>query len=97
VDALEIRYESREVTVRGEPVELAPKEFELLRLMSANAGCWVHLDTIVGRLWDGDEKKRCLLRMLVGGLRRKLGDSAAEPTWIFNQRGVGYRVPGRDG
>ncbi|MCY4372302.1 MAG: response regulator, partial [Spirochaetaceae bacterium] len=97
VDGMEIRYESREVSVRGARVELAPKEFELLRLLSANAGRWVHADTLLRRLWAEGDGKPHLLRMLVGGLRRKLGDSAAEPTWIFNARGVGYRVPGPDG
>ena len=82
--------------MRGAPVELAPKEFELLRLLS-NAGRWVHADTILRRLWAEGDGKPHLLRMLVGGLRRKLGDSAAEPTWIFNAHGVGYRIPGPDG
>jgi len=27
------------------------------------------------------------------GLRAKLGEDAARPTWIFNERGVGYRMP----
>jgi len=30
-------------------------------------------------------------------LRRKLGDSAASPAYIRNERGVGYRMPEPDG
>ena len=31
------------------------------------------------------------VRTAVKKLRRKLGDRAADPTYIFNERGVGYR------
>ena len=34
-----------------------------------------------------------LVRIFVRTLRRKLGDDAEDPTWIFNLRGVGYRMP----
>ena len=37
-----------------------------------------------------------LVRMFVSNLRRKLGDSAAEPVWIFNERSVGYRMASPD-
>lgn len=30
--------------------------------------------------------------VFVNDLRRKLGEDAAEPTWIFNERGAGYRL-----
>ena len=33
-----------------------------------------------------------LVRNFVRNLRRKLGESAASPTWLFNERGVGYRM-----
>ena len=32
----------------------------------------------------------------IASLRRKLGDDAANPAWIFNERGVGYRMPRPD-
>jgi len=38
------------------------------------------------------------VRALVKQIRAKLGDDAANPTWIFNERGVGYRMakPGEE-
>ena len=33
------------------------------------------------------------MRAFVKQLRQKLGDDAANPAWIFNVRGVGYRMP----
>ena len=91
---LAIHYESRQVTVGGAAVELTATEYELLRLLSINAGRVVHNDIILLKIWDGrDGAKANRVRIFVRTLRRKLGDSAENPTWIFNLRGVGYRMP----
>ncbi len=89
-----IEYEPRRVTVCGTEVELTATEYELLRLLSVNAGKVVHFDTLLRRIWEGrDNADANLVRIFVRTLRSKLGDSAEHPTWIFNQRGVGYRMP----
>ncbi len=91
---LAIAYETRRVTVRGGEVALTATEYELLRLLSVNAGRVVHFDTILRRIWEGrDGADANLVRIFVRTLRGKLGDDAENPTWIFNQRGVGYRMP----
>ena len=91
---LAIEYEPRRVTVGGDEVELTATEYELLRLLSINAGRVVHFDTLLRRIWDGREGADAnLVRIFVRTLRRKLGDDAEDPTWIFNLRGVGYRMP----
>ena len=91
---LAIAYEPRRVTVGGAEVDLTATEFELLRLLSVNAGRVVHHDTILRRIWDGrDGADANLVRIFVQTLRRKLGDDAQDPIWIFNRRGVGYRMP----
>ena len=91
---LAIEYERRAVTVGGAEVALTVTEYELLRLLSVNAGRVVHFDTILRRIWDGrDGADANLVRIFVRTLRAKLGDDAENPTWIFNQRGVGYRMP----
>ena len=92
--ALAIAYEERRVTVGGAEVDLTATEFDLLRLLSVNAGRVVHHDTILRRIWDGREGADAnLVRIFVRTLRAKLGDDAENPTWIFNRRGVGYRMP----
>ena len=91
---LEIRYESGEVTVRGETVDLTAMEYEVLRLLSVNAGRVVHHDTLLRRVWEGRKNADAnLVRIFVRNLRRKLGDDAGDPAWIFTRRGVGYRMP----
>jgi DNA-binding response OmpR family regulator/signal transduction histidine kinase len=90
---LAIHYETRKVTLSGEPVDLTAREFELLRLLSVNAGRVVHFDTLLRRVWAGrDGADANAVRMFVRNVRRKLGENATAPVWIFNQRGVGYRM-----
>ena len=88
-----IDYEQRRVTVGGEAVELTATEYELLRVLSLDAGRVVDFDTLLRRVWaKRDNADANLVRIFVRNLRRKLGDSAASPAYIFNQRGVGYRM-----
>ena len=91
---LAIEYGPHRVTVGGAEVELTSTEYELLRLLSVNAGRVVHFDTLLRRIWDGREgANSSLVRVFVQTLRAKLGDDAKNPTWIFNRHGVGYRMP----
>ena len=91
---LAIHYDSAEVTVRGRPVDLTATEYELLRLLSVNAGRVMRHDTLVEQIWDGRENADSnLVRIFVRNLRHKLGDDARNPTWIVTRRGLGYLMP----
>ena len=90
---LAIDYGRRRVTVAADAVNLTPTEYELLRVLSLNAGRVVTYDTLLRRVWNGRSSADAnLVRIFVRNLRRKLGDDAANPAWIFNERGVGYRM-----
>ena len=95
---LVIDYGQRRVSVAGRTVALTVTEYELLRLLSLNAGRVTTSETLLLRLW-GDRVKdgSVALRNFVMRLRRKLGDSAVKPVYIFNERGVGYRMPRPEG
>ena len=90
---LSIHYDHRQVSVAGRPVELTGTEYELLRVLSLNAGRVTTFDTLLRQVWGrrggGDSEP---VRTFVKKLRQKLGDDAAEPTYIFNERGIGYRM-----
>ena len=94
---LAIGYDERRVTVAGRPVELTATEFELLRVLSINAGQVVRYDSLLRQAWGGraqDSGDPKLVRAVVKRLRRKLEDDTASPAYILNARGVGYRMPG---
>ncbi len=75
-----------------EELELSPKEFDLLRLLVAEAGTVVDRERIMTEVWDtnwfGSTKT---LDMHVSWLRRKLRDDAADPRYVTTVRGVGFR------
>ena len=90
---LAIDFNRRRVSVGGEAIALTATEFELLRVLALDAGRVTTYDTLLRRVWgsrNGTDTN--LVRIFVRNLRRKLGDDAANPTWIFNERGVGYRM-----
>ena len=90
---LAIQYEERGVTVGGRPVRLTVTEYELLRVLSLNAGRVTTYDSLIRQVWGGQESGGPeLVRTFVKKLRRKLDDDVASPAYIFNERGVGYRM-----
>ena len=91
---LTIDYLRRRVTVGGEAVALTATEYELLRVLSLEAGRVVSYDTLLERVWTGREGANPnRVRIFVRNLRRKLGEDAARPDYIFSERKVGYRMP----
>ena len=90
---LAIHYDERRVTVAGRPVELTATEFELLRALALNAGRVSTYDALLRQVWGGrNHGDTDLVRAFITKLRRKLGDDPKEPAYIFNHRGVGYRM-----
>jgi two-component system, OmpR family, response regulator RegX3 len=81
-----------EVTVRGEPVALPLKEFELLELLLAHAGRVLTRDTLIDQVWGsdyvGDTKT---LDVHVKRLRGKVEDDPRNPTRLVTIRGLGYK------
>ncbi len=95
---LAIDYERRRVAVNGRPVPLTATEYELLRVLSLSVGRVVTHDALLHRVWrERDSADARLVRAFVKRLRRKLGDEAARPAYIFTERGVGYRMAGHAG
>ena len=91
---LTIDYDRYRVSVDGQAVELTPTEFGLLRVLSLNAGRVTTYEALLDQVWGGRNNGNWkVVRAFVKQLRAKLGDDAADPAWLFNVRGVGYRMP----
>ena len=91
---LTIDYAERRVTLAGRPLPLIAMEYRLLAELSANAGRVLTYEHLLERVWgakdNGDVRP---MRTIVSKLRRKLGDDADNPTYIFTEPRVGYRIP----
>ena len=89
VGALRVDPAGHVASVGGEPVELRPREFELLVLLCREAGRVVTRERLLAEVWDLHwESSTKTLDMHVMALRRRLGD-AIEITTV---RRVGYRL-----
>ena len=91
---LEIDREERRVTLVSQPLKLSATEFDLLSELAANAGRVVTYDDLLRRVWRSRNKGDTrVVHSFVRRLRRKLGDDAGSPTYIFTEPRVGYRMP----
>ena len=88
---LRISASSQEVTLENDPVLLTTHEFELLLLLARHAGTVLSRDDIFHHLrgidYDGTDRS---IDGRVSKLRKKLGDTAAEPARIKTVWGKGY-------
>ena len=90
---LAVDYGLRRVSVAGREVALTATEFDLLWTLSVNAGRVMTTEVLLRQVWGrrgSDDTDR--VRTVVKKLRAKLGDTAAAPTYIFTEHGVGYRM-----
>jgi two-component system, OmpR family, KDP operon response regulator KdpE len=89
---LSVDFESRRVTVGGEEVHLAPKEFEVLRHLIANQGRPVTHRRLLQIVWGpeyGEETEN--LRVVINQLRKKIERDPSQPKFILTEPWVGYR------
>ena len=98
VGGLTIDPRSRVVVVDGRTVELTRKEFDLLLALARRAGHVVSKRELLAEVWQlpwggGDRT----VDVHLSWLRRKLGESAAEPRYLHSVRGVGVKLAGPDG
>ena len=96
---LAIDYRQRRVTVGGRAVELTATEYELLRLLSLNAGRVMTYGSLLRQAWGRRKRNSSdpkLVRAVVKRVRRKLGEDAGRAAYILNERAVGYRMPKQD-
>ena len=89
-----IDYADRTVTLAGRPVPMVAMEYRLLVELSANGGRVSTYEHLLERVWSdkGNEDVRPM-RTIISKLRRKLNDDADNPTYIFTESRVGYRMP----
>ena len=93
VGPLRIQPAAREVTLDGAPLDLSPKEFDLLLVLAERVDEVVTKRELLAEVWrepwGGSERT---VDVHVSWLRKKLGESAAEPRFIRTIHGVGVKL-----
>ena len=91
---LVIDYDARQVFIQQEEVRLTQTEYNIVALLSENAGKMMTYSAIIKAIWgcavqEGSVKK---LQVNMANIRKKLGAKPGEPNYIINELGVGYRM-----
>lgn len=81
----------RLVTMGGNEVKLSPREYDLLRLLTAHAGKVLTHKFILKEVWGGEPDVQ-YLRIYIRQLRRKIESDPERPQHILTETGVGYRL-----
>jgi DNA-binding response OmpR family regulator len=93
VGGLEVDTAARRVTLDEAVLDLTPREFDLLRHLAEHEGEVVSKRELLTEVWQqpwgGSDKT---VDVHLSWLRRKLGETAAEPRYLHTVRGVGVRL-----
>jgi len=93
LDGLQIDFTRRIVTVNEIEISLTPTEYDLLRILTQNAGKVMTHRQLLSLVWGpGYEKEMHLLRVNISNLRHKIEPDPIRPSYILTEPGVGYRV-----
>ncbi len=90
---------TRTATIAGVPLDLARKEFDLLLALASRQGQVVTKKELLTEVWQraygGTDRT---VDVHLSWLRRKLGETAADPRYLISVRGVGVRLvdPGHE-
>ncbi len=97
VGNLSVDPRTRSAVLEGRALELSRKEFDLLLALAQRSGEVVSKRDLLAEVWrqpygGGDRT----VDVHLSWLRRKLGESAAEPRYLHSARGVGVRLAAPD-
>lgn len=82
---------SRRAWLRHRPLELRPREFDILEYLMRHAGRVVTPEELMEHVWGEDiDAFSNVVRVYIHNLRRKLGDSPQSPQYIVTVKGRGY-------
>ena len=93
VGEIAVDLDAQEVQFQGQPLDLTAREFELLVYLVERPGRMVSKRQLLAEVWHqpygGADKT---VDVHLSWLRKKLGETAAEPRYIHTRRGVGVRL-----
>jgi len=93
IGQLEVFPERYEATIGGKPIELTPKEFELLLHLARHKGRVLTRDQLLSAVWNydfaGDTR---IVDVHISHLREKIEEDTKKPAYIKTVRGLGYKL-----
>ena len=95
IGTLEIDVARHVIKKSNNPVDLTPKEFELIGFLARNKGLVFSREHLLEKVWGydyaGDTRT---IDVHIRWLRQKLEEDPARPLYILTVRGTGYKLEG---
>lgn len=92
---LEFDFQKHEASKGGEPIELSPREFSLIRFLIRHRGQVVSRDTLLDAVWGYDSIPFTrTVDAHVAKLRKKIEDQPSDPRFIVTVHRLGYKFTG---
>jgi DNA-binding response OmpR family regulator len=89
---VELDFETYKGTRGGEPLDMSPREFELLRYLIQRKGETVSRDQLLEDVWGYQSYPSTrTVDTHIAKVRAKIGDSGSEPRYILTIHGMGYK------
>ncbi|HJF66264.1 MAG TPA: response regulator transcription factor [Slackia equolifaciens] len=93
---LEIFFNRYEVRLRGEPVDLTAKEFEILALLASSPGQVFTRNQIYEHIWGRDSSvDENSITVFMRKIREKIEDNPSQPKYLLTVWRVGYKFAER--
>ena len=91
----ELDFDRAELRVNGSPVDLTPLEFKLLQFFLRARGRVLTREQLLDAVWGPDTfASDRIVDNHIANLRRKIEPDPANPRYLLNVRGIGYRFDG---
>ena len=89
---LEVRFDEYQVFVKGEPVTLTTKEFEIVAFLAANPGKVFTRSQSQEYIWGDADQKSNSITVFVRKIREKIEENPSEPKYLLTVQRVGYKM-----
>jgi DNA-binding response OmpR family regulator len=92
---IDINFSSFEAKKRGKPIELSPREFEILHYMVEHRGQVISRTEMLDRIWGyGGQALTRTVDSHIANLRQKIEDVPSNPVYIQTVHRIGYKFTG---
>lgn len=93
LDHLKVDFVTRRAFGKSGEIQLTPREYDLLKVLSAHVGQIVTHRQILQAVWGKDHGSDLqAVRVLVGQLRQKIEADPSRPSLLVTETGMGYRL-----
>lgn len=90
---MKIDFTRKTVFVNSKMVHLTQNEYNIIEILSKNAGKIITYNSIIRCIWNGKIKDgNRALRVNMANIRRKIEEDTANPEYIVTEIGIGYRM-----